>query len=81
MSSRQLTSVYLGERDLSHSPSKLQRVFSKTRPEEESFKALLPIIEGLMRFLPKDRMSASDALARVRALRQDLNNREGGDLD
>ncbi len=41
--------------------SKLDKRFGKY-VKEESLKAFLPIIRGLMRFRPQDRISAEEAL-------------------
>lgn len=46
-------------------PSKLKGKFDE-RVQEESLKPLLPIIEGLMRFRPSDRISISQALDLIR---------------
>lgn len=51
--------------------SKLERRLNEKVPEE-SLKLLLPVIQGLMRFMPSDRISASQALDLVKALRQNL---------
>ncbi len=40
---------------------KLEDIFEK-HVEEESLKPLLPIMRGLMRFRPQDRISAQEAL-------------------
>ena len=72
-----ITDICPGQSHLSYDPPRLQRIFSDKKLVEESLKPLLPVIEGLMRFIPKNRISASDALARVRTLRENLNDREG----
>jgi hypothetical protein len=45
--------------------SKLEEIF-ESRIKEESLQPLLPVIQGLMRFRPEDRISAEEALSRVR---------------
>ena len=45
--------------------SKLQRKFDE-KVHEPELKALLPIIEGLTRLLPSDRISASQALDMIK---------------
>lgn len=42
-------------------PSRLEQRFEKY-VTEETLKPLLPIIQGLMRFRPQDRISAEEAL-------------------
>ena len=44
---------------------KLKRIFDE-RVQEESLKPLLPLIQGLMRFRPSDRISVSQALDLVK---------------
>ena len=74
---KSLADISLGQSHLSYDPTRLQRTFSDKKLVEESLEPLLPVIEGLMRFIPKNRMPASDALARVRTLRENLINLEG----
>lgn len=49
--------------------SKLEQSFDEKVPEK-SLKLFLPVIHGLMRFMPSDRISASQALDLVKVLRQ-----------
>ena len=56
--------VRAGERRL----SKLEQRFNE-RVTEGILKSLLSVIQGLMRFIPSDRISASQALEQVRVLR------------
>ncbi|KAK9242163.1 kinase-like domain-protein [Lipomyces tetrasporus] len=46
--------------------SKLEQKFHE-RVHEQTLKALLPVIQGLMRFMPSDRISASQALDLIRS--------------
>lgn len=48
--------------------SKLEQRFNE-RVTEGILKSLLSVIQGLMRFIPSDRISASQALEQVRLLR------------
>jgi serine/threonine-protein kinase SRPK3 len=52
--------------------SKLEVIFEK-KVAEESLKPLFSVIQGLMRFKPEDRISASQALKLVRAIRRQSN--------
>ena len=47
-------------------PSKMKGKFDE-RVHEDSLKPLLPIIQGLMRFRPSDRISISHALDLIRS--------------
>jgi hypothetical protein len=55
-------------------PSELEKRFEKYVTEER-LKSLLPIIRGLMRFRPEDRISAEEAL---RLLPVEENSEEEG---
>jgi hypothetical protein len=46
------------------------------RIHEESLKPLLPVIQGLMRFRPSDRISASQALDMVRRAKDEMDEAE-----
>ncbi|KAE9371863.1 kinase-like protein [Stipitochalara longipes BDJ] len=64
-------------------PSRLEVMF-KEKVKEESLKPLFSVIQGLMRFKPKDRISASHALKLVRAIKRqpdkdEDNNKKGGE--
>ena len=51
--------------------SRLELRFREKVPEED-LKPLLPVIQGLMRFMPSERTSALQALGVVRVLRHKL---------
>ena len=51
--------------------SKLEQRFDERVPEEE-LKLLFPVVQGLMRFMPSERFSASRALDLLKVLRQKL---------
>ncbi len=54
--------------------SKLELSFNEKVPEED-LKLLLPIVQGLMRFKPSERIPALQALGSVEVLRQKLRTR------
>jgi len=51
--------------------SELERVFDK-HVYDKGLKALMPVIKGLTRILPSDRLPAAEALRRVQQLRSEL---------
>lgn len=69
-----LTSRYLSGNSQS-SPSKLERKFDE-KVQDERLKSLLPVIQGLMRFKPSDRISISQALDLVKAIPGETENEE-----
>ena len=54
--------------------SKLETDFDEIH--EETLKPLLPVIQGLMRFRPSDRISLSQALDMVRRAKDDMDEAE-----
>lgn len=50
--------------DRQHPPSKLEQKFNE-RVHDETLKPLLGVIQGLMTFMPSDRISASQALGLI----------------
>jgi hypothetical protein len=55
--------------------SRLEKYFDN-RIHEETLKPLLPVIQGLMRFRPSDRISLSQALDMVRRAKDEMDEAE-----
>jgi hypothetical protein len=57
-------------------PRLILEQYFDNRIHEESLKPLLPVIQGLMRFRPSDRISLSQALDMVRRAKDDMDEAE-----
>lgn len=66
------------------SPIKLEQLFAE-KVQEETLNSLLPVIQGLMKFRPSDRMSALQALdlvaSQIDGMETDEEDFESNEMD